>query len=115
MAKEDDTNHVKAIHKAKLFEEAVIFITPFCLPEAATALSYKVSHKAAKKFLKEARKKRFIEIYLDSKIVKLADEIFLSQNKKGTSWIDCFNIAVVELYQFDGILSFDKFYKKLLV
>jgi hypothetical protein len=40
------------------------------LPEAATVLSYKVSHKAAKDFL-------------DDKITGMADEIFLSQNKKG--------------------------------
>ena len=32
--------------------------------------------------------------------------------KKGTSWIDCLNIVSVKTYNLDGILSFDKFYKK---
>jgi len=115
LVKEDDINHNRAVKKAKLFEEALLFITPFCIPEAATVLSYKVSHKTAKEFLRETRKRRFIEVYLDKKITELADGIFLSQNKKGTSWVDCLNIAVVEFYQLDGILSFDKFYKERLV
>jgi len=42
-----------------------------------------------------------------------ADKIFLSRKEKGISWIDCFNAAAVKIYKLDGILSFDKFYKKV--
>jgi predicted nucleic acid-binding protein len=75
-------------------------------------LSYKVSHTAAKNFLKKSRG-LFVELPLNEEVITLADKIFLSQNKKGTSWIDCLNIAFIKYYYLDGILSFDKFYKKL--
>ncbi len=113
LIKEDDINHLKAKNKAEIFKEAIIFITPFTIPETATVLSYKVSHQSAKKFLKEIRKKKLITIPLYENLINLADKIFLSQNKRGTSWIDCLNVAVINLYQLDGILSFDKFYNNL--
>lgn len=113
LAKKDDINHQEAVSKAKILKEDTIFITPFTIPEAATVLSYKVSQKEAKKFLAQIRRTGIIEVFLDQKIISSADKIFLSQNKKGTSWIDCLNVSIVNFYKLDGILSFDKFYKKL--
>lgn len=113
LAKIDDTNHQEAVSKAKILKEALIFITPFTTPEATTVLSYKVSQNEAKRFLTHLRKTDLIEVFLDQKIISTTDKIFLSQNKKGTSWIDCLNVSVVRFYKLDGILSFDKFYKKL--
>ncbi len=75
-------------------------------------MSYKVSQKAAKKFLKTAREK-LVELPLNEEIMVLADKIFLAQNKKGISWIDCLNVAVIKFYKLEGILSFDKFYSKI--
>jgi len=112
LIKEDDKNHSKAISKLKGLKEALIFVTPFTIPETATVLSYKVSQKSAKKFLREARRK-FVELPLNEEIIALADKIFLTQNKKGISWIDCLNAAIVKYYKFEGILSFDKFYSKV--
>jgi predicted nucleic acid-binding protein len=54
-----------------------------------------------------------VELLLNEEIVSLADKIFLAQNKKGISWIDCLNGAIVKYYKLDGILSFDKFYSKI--
>jgi len=112
LIKEDDKNHSRAISKLEGIKDSFIFITPFTIPETATVLSYKVSQKSAKEFLKEARKK-FVELPLNEEIVALADKIFLAQNKKGISWIDCLNAATVKYYKLDGILSFDKFYYKI--
>jgi predicted nucleic acid-binding protein len=112
LIKEDDKNHSKAISKLKGLKEALIFVTPFTIPETATVLSYKVSQKSAKKFLREAMRK-FVELPLNEEIIALADKIFLTQNKKGISWIDCLNAAIVKYYKFEGILSFDKFYSKV--
>ena len=39
---------------------------------------------------------------------------FLKQTKKGCSFIDCANLAVIERYKLDGILTFDEFYPKEL-
>jgi predicted nucleic acid-binding protein len=112
LIKIDDKNHLKAIDKVQKIKEATVFITPFTIPETVTVLSYKVSHTAAKNFLKVARNK-FSELPLNEEIIASADKIFLSQNKKGTSWIDCLNVALIKYYKLDGILSFDKFYLRL--
>lgn len=55
LAKEDDTNHAIATTKAEQYRLASIFVTPFVIPEAATVLSYRVSHEAARQFLEGAR------------------------------------------------------------
>ena len=39
LAKEDDSNHEKAILKARDLKEAAIFITPFTIPESVTVVS----------------------------------------------------------------------------
>jgi|SRR3989338_2889920 len=110
--KEDDRNHSLSIKKIEGLKTSIVFITPFTIPETVTVLSYKVSHNAAKKFLKEARNK-FIELSLNENIIELADQIFLSQNADGISWIDCLNAAIVRYYKLEGILSYDKFYPKI--
>lgn len=113
LAKEDDSNHKKALAKLAELEDVAIFITPFAISEAATVLSYKVSQNAAKEFLLSLRQKNFIELPLEKIVSDEADKIFLSRKEKGISWIDCFNAAAVKSYRLVGILSFDKFYKKV--
>jgi|SRR3989338_5861324 len=113
LAKEDDSNHEKALAKLAELDDVIIFVTPFTIPEAATVLSYKVSQIAAKAFLVSLRQKNFIELPLEKLVSEEADKIFLSRKEKGISWIDCFNTASVKIYKLDGILSFDKFYKKV--
>jgi predicted nucleic acid-binding protein len=113
LAKIDDSNHARAIAKLADLENVIIFITPFTISEAVTVLSYKVSQKAAKDFLMSIRQKNFIELPLEKIVGAEADRVFLSRKEKGISWIDCFNIAAVKRYRLDGILSFDKFYKKV--
>lgn len=113
LAKEDDTNHQRAIKIASSLKKATLYVSPFTIPEAATVLSYRLSQKAATKFLKEARKRKLIELKITSQVSQLADEIFLKQKQKGVSWVDCLNAAMIKTYSLQGIFSFDKFYKKL--
>lgn len=113
IAKEDDTNHDKAIKIARLLAKETLFLSPITIPEAATVLSYRVSHVDAKNFLQEVRKRNLIELTLDFDTQQKADEIFLSQSKKGISWFDCLNVAYVKINGLEGIFSFDKFYKKI--
>lgn len=112
LAKEDDTNHTKAVKIAKSLKKETLYITPLTIPEAATVLSYRLSQKAAKQFLKEARQRKLVELSLTPQVCLLADEIFLKQEGRGTSWIDCLNVAVVYSHHLEGIFSFDKFYSK---
>lgn len=113
LAKEDDSNHRKALKIAKSLEKDNLYLTPFTIPEVATVLSYRVSHKSAKAFLKAARKRNLLELSLTSKAKKMADNIFLDQKKKGISWIDCLNIAMIKVHKLNGIFSFDNFYRKM--
>ena len=112
LAKKDDSNHKKAVALAEKLAGSVFFITQFTIPEAATVLSYKVSQNSAKIFLNETRKMNLIELPFAQNLLESTDFIFNSSRKKGTSWIDCLNIAYVKNFQLDGILSFDKFYQK---
>lgn len=112
LLKEVDTNHRKAIEKYHYYRSISFVTTPFTIPEVATVLSNRVSHTIAKKFVVEARSQPYLEIFLSQELIAKTDQIFLSQSKKGISWIDCFNVAVIKTYQLDGILSFDSFYRK---
>ena len=51
-------------------------------------------------------------ILLDLELENNSSKIFEKQSKKGMSFIDCANLAVLEKYKLDGILSFDEFYPK---
>ena len=115
IAKETDSNHKKALVTSQKIRAATIYTTPFTIPEAATVLSHKASQFEAKNFLKNARERILSEIQLSPGLIQATDEIFLSQKTKGTSWIDCLNVAVVKTEKLDGIFSFDKFYKKLKI
>lgn len=113
LAKADDSNHKRALKIATKLKKDTLFITPFTIPEVSTVISYRVSHKAARIFLLEARKKNLVELPLNFSATKSADEIFLAQKRKGTSWIDCLNAAMVKINFLDGIFSFDKFYSRV--
>lgn len=111
IAKEDDSNHQKAVRTALKLKNDTLFVTAFTIPEAVTVISHKISQTDAKKFLAEIRKRNLHDVLLKPELTDLADEIFLSQKTKGTSWADCLNAAVIKSLDLDGIFSFDKFYK----
>lgn len=109
----DDGNNKKAESIARGLTDDFLCITQFTIIEVVTVLSKKVSHKLAKTYLEFLRQKNYEEFVIDERNKKMADEIFIAQNKKGISWIDCFNVAVYKLNNLDMIFSFDKFYKKM--
>lgn len=115
LAKEDDSNHAKAarIYQKLKGRNLIFFLSPYTIAEAATVLSYKYSHDRAKQFLKETRENDLPVLDLEENN-DLADQWFLKQNKKGTSYFDCYNMALLERYkrQIDAIFSFDEIYKR---
>ena len=116
LAKQDDSNHQRAVTiNEKLQSRGVAYrLSPFTVAEAATVLSYKVSHQAAKEFLKQIRHLDIPTFDLKEKHLELADSWFNKQHKKGISYFDCFNMALLERYksQIEAIFSFDSVYKK---
>lgn len=109
-------NHIKAkrILRSLKKEPIELFCLNLCLQETATVFSKKYDQSVAKDFYYQIEKNPPIIIDLDNKLEKLAWQIFLQQTKKGTSFIDCANLAAIRLYNLDKIFSFDKFYPKEL-
>lgn len=116
LAKNNDTNHVRAVNINRQLQKrgATFYLSPFTIGEAVTVISYKVSHQAAGKLLREMRKLDLPELVLSEKASDLADKWFLKQKKKGNSYFDCYNMALLERYknQVAAIFSFDKVYAR---
>ena len=111
--KTNDSLHKKTLALSKKIESCPIYISLFTVPEAATVISYDMSQATASDFLRKVRERKLIWLPFEEKIKLLTDDIFLKQNKKGTSWFDCCNVALFRFYQLDAIFSFDKFYKRV--
>ncbi|OGG14641.1 hypothetical protein A2773_02540 [Candidatus Gottesmanbacteria bacterium RIFCSPHIGHO2_01_FULL_39_10] len=114
LAKSTDSNHQKAKAISKKIKNHMQFVSPLTLPETATVLSHKLSQAEAIKFLiktrKEQSKEELVEILLTPELIEKADQIFISQKRKNTSWPDCLNMAILKLHHLDAIFSFDKIY-----
>lgn len=108
-----DANHKKAISKLIEIEEqsARFYVTSLVLQETATVLSYKVNQKVAKDFLDSYQHIDPITIRLSIENEQNAWNIFKQQTKKGSSFIDCANIAIYQEFELDKIFTFDKFYQ----
>lgn len=116
LVKTDDSNHQKAIRISQLLQKngCTWYVSPYTISEVVTVISYKISHSVAKNVLQQIRK-----LVLNPLSLKdhsgLADKWFLKQNKKDTSYFDCYNMALLERYkkQLNGrIFSFDAIYKR---
>lgn len=116
LTKSDDQNHQKALHIGEFLQKigCTWYISPYTIGEVVTVISYKVSQLAAKNVLKELRKLNLNELTLKNEHVGLIDKWFLKQGKKGTSYFDCYNMALLERYkkQLNVIFSFDSVYKR---
>lgn len=80
------------------------------LHETATVLSHRTGMNAARLFWRKHRELRLDVILIDSELEAKAWSVFFEQTKKGTSFVDCANLAVIRHFKLEGILSFDRFY-----
>jgi len=116
LAKTDDSNHQKAVKINQKLQQGKFnfYLSPFTIAETVTVLSYKVSQQAAKDFLQQIRKTDLPILILPENSQNLADLWFLKQSKKGISFFDCYNMALLEKFknQLAAIFSFDSIYKK---
>lgn len=116
LAKEDDTNHQKAIKLlGELNNDEVNFITSnYVFSETVTVLSIRISHKAALDFIARIKSPQnpFSIKRVNEELEEKAIEIFKSQASKNTSFVDCTNIALCKEMKVDAIFSFDEVYRK---
>ena len=107
-----DPSHDRAV---KLLEETwgkkpELYITNLVMQELATVVSYRVGQKESITLLDKLEEHNLIKIHVNEELEDAGWELFLKQTKKGTSFVDCANLAVIDKYKFDGILSFERFY-----
>lgn len=116
LVKTNEPNHKKALAMSEALQKkgCTWYVSPFTIGEVVTVVSYKVNQTTAKKVLKELKKQNLNVMILKDEQLHLADNWFLKQNKKGTSYFDCYNMALLERYgkQLNAIFSFDSVYKK---
>ena len=116
LVKSNEPNHKKALSISETLQKkgCTWYISPFTIGEIITVISHKVNQATAKKVLKELRRQNLNILALKEEYLHLADDWFHKQNKKGTSYFDCYNMALLERYrkQLDAIFSFDRVYKR---
>lgn len=115
LVKTDDANHKKALLLSEALQKkgCVWYVSPFTIGEVVTVVSHKINQDTAKRVLKELRKQNLNLLALRDEHVDLVNDWFNKQNKKGTSYFDCYNMALLDRYknQLDAIFSFDSVYK----
>ena len=109
-----DAHHQASKHLAPRLKSSERFVSRLVIFETATVLSYKVGQQMAILFVKRLPSLGLNVIDVSIEIERRAWEIFTSQTKKGTSFVDCANLAIVEYYKLNGIATFDEFYPKNL-
>lgn len=116
LAKEDDTNHQKAVALLEKFtKDQVNFITSnYVFSETITVLSIRISHQAALDFIARIKSPEnpFPIKRVDEELEDKAIEVFKNQTSKNTSFVDCANIAICKELNTDAIFSFDDIYRK---
>jgi|SRR3989337_135570 len=109
----DDSNHKKASIIFKNLEtDRELMALNLVFQESATVVSKKFGMEKARLFYNRLNKLIDALIFLDQSLEEESWKVFLKQTRKGTSFVDCANLAALEKYKLDGILSFDEFYSK---
>lgn len=112
-----DPNHTIAVTLLKEHKQSgdELYITNLVLQEVATVFSHKIGQNESITLLNEIALLGLTRITVAEDIEESGWKTFRNQTKKGTSFVDCANLAVTEKYKFDGILSFDRFYGEKLI
>jgi|SRR3989339_561710 len=114
----DDAHHQRAkkIWGKLIKQKHDFFVLNITIQETATVLSHKRGQLVAIALIDKLPELALRKIDIDIDLEKEGWKIFKSQTKKGTSFVDCANLAASAEFGIDEILSFDKFYpKKLLI
>ncbi len=86
--------------------------TSFVVAETATVISRIKGQKVARQFLVYVRSGVIPIIFIDESLQRASEQVFISEENKNTSMVDCSNVAVMEQFHIPQILSFDQFYFK---
>lgn len=112
-----DPHHVRAksVYIREIEKGTRLTVLNLVIQETATVLSHKVNQRLAVDFIDKFRELDIPILTVDEDLALTAWKIFRAQTKKGTSFVDCANMAVIGKYKLDGIITFDEFYPKGLM
>ena len=112
-----DSSHKQAsrIFSELISRKAELYCLNLVIQEVATVLSHKHGQDMAIDFMRRFSKLPITVVDLDARLEALAWEVFGEQSKKGTSFVDCANLAWVKSRKAKAIFSFDKFYPKMII
>lgn len=115
--KPDDFSHRRAVDCANVVKgKGYLFVAlNLVVQESTTVISHKMGMADARTFHAGLKTVLDQTIRLHEELEKEAWKLFLQQTKKGTSFIDCANLAAIAQYKLSGILSFDQFYPKSVI
>lgn len=109
-----DPNHRNSLEyaiqaaKAKFF-----FITSDpAFGEAITIISQNVNLKEAVSFAEDTLSESIVIVEVDSRLRRIALDIFKKQTSKNSRFTDCVNMAIMREEGLDTVFSFDEHYKK---
>ncbi|KKS31986.1 MAG: hypothetical protein UU93_C0012G0005 [Candidatus Amesbacteria bacterium GW2011_GWA2_42_12] len=111
---EKDSSHTNAMILLKKIgaDEIELWMTNLVRQESATVISHRVDMNGVRLYVKKIVNDIHKFVDVDKSLENDSWRIFLKQTKKGCSFVDCSNLAIVEKYKLDGILTFDQFYPK---
>lgn len=113
VAKDAHHQNAKRIFKRLLDTQGELWMTNLVVQETATVVSFRLGQKQAKEFLARLRRIHIRETFVSPKLSAKAWEIFRKQEKKGTSFVDCANVAMAKETGIKDIFSFDKIYNRM--
>ena len=116
MIREDEDLHeeIKEMVNSEWFDKSYILVTSLVKMESVTVISNRVGMAVARKLADYIDDLVDEEIFIDEEWMKLGWNLFMTQTKKGSSFIDSMNLVVAKKLGCKKILSFDKFYHKEL-
>lgn len=97
----------------KLQDQAIpVATTNLVILETATVLSHRNNQALAKHFLDVIERSQLPVLHVDEQLYQQSLEIFIAQKERGTSGVDCANVAVMYHYHIPHIFSYDHFYRR---
>lgn len=108
-----DSNHDRALKKAREISNTQYFTTQAVLGEVITVGSQKFDKKLTIKFIEAVLNGPTIVVLESPKTVSLAWRLFKKVKSKNISWVDCYSQAVILDKKIKETLTFDKDFIKL--
>lgn len=80
--------------------------------ETMTVLSHKDGQSTAREFYRDIQRSGIPLYFVDEALDQTAKKIFIDEDKKGMSYVDCTNVALMRAYGINQIFAFDTIYHK---